>query len=117
MPKNNNIHLSRSDVDAILLALRIVPYADYETSTAQLDLNCLLAESVAQKLICHNAKLTPNETRLVGVSVIIARDYLSGIKDIEIPADIESDLRPFFFNYNRLAPLYEDVLHHYAQDP
>ena len=116
MPKKINIRLSDADIEAILTALRIIPYADFDTPPAQMDLNCFLAETSAQKLIAKKVNMSPNETRIVGASVILARDILSGLSDLEVPTSLKKDLQPYFFNYNRLAPRYEAIERLYLGD-
>lgn len=111
MKKNRIIHLSATDVDAILVALGIIPYADFDTPPEQMELNCFLAQSAAQKLIAKKSDLSPNETRIIGASVILARDCLSGLADISIPSSLRNNLQPYFFNYNRLAPQYDEINH------
>lgn len=107
----HNIKLGPSDMPAILAALPLA--FEFEAFTDQQQaINTAVAASVAQKISLGNYAFTPDEHRIIGSSVYMARQYLSGhMTDVFPDLDSEdvAELRKYFFDYNRLCSRYADL--------
>lgn len=110
-PVEFNYCFSSGDVSAILAALPLVIAYGADT-TVQNQINADLCALVAQKLINHASGIAPNEFRVMALSVILARDLLTGRIDLDIDEEHRNDLKQYLFSYNRLASVFEPVLEH-----
>lgn len=103
----NNIHLSKSDVDALCYALEIMSsYDDFETDS-EAELVDSFSVSSAGKLINHQP-LSNREIYHVATAVDYAFMALRG----EVTLDDEklSGLRPYMFTINKLHPVFAPFL-------
>lgn len=106
-PKDNkrvNVHLSKSDVDAILCALPLIPYLD-SGSDMQNKINDSLMVTATEKLMAKNPNLTPNEHRIIYTAVALAVNLETFLGDTPIDPHWRSELKRHFFVLNRIHEL------------
>lgn len=107
--------ISNSDVSALLAALQIIPFIDECESESQMAINCFQAEQATAKLIDRHTVFASNEIRIMYCAIAYALEILSSKYAHAVPGDIVSSLRPYYFNYNRLLPRFEEACDRYSQ--
>lgn len=111
-PKHTNIHLTATDVEAILCVLPLLDCIEADTP-AQQDLNYAAAESASQKLLSRGKQLDANELRVIAASLSLALAYLSNQMpelDPFVDPDHRAELQRYFFVINRLEPIFADII-------
>ena len=107
-PFSLDFSFSPADVAAVLASLPLTSYVP--TNAAVRHANAVLCESAAEKLSSGSSAITPNEFRMVALSVAIARDVLSGSPDWEVSEEDRRAISPHFFTLNRLAAQFDPIL-------
>lgn len=106
--KNDMPSLSKSDIDAIASALPLVSLDD-SIPDAEAYRDQMAAESALSKLLSHTPNFSYQELRVIHLAIGYALKYISGKCDVNfdvcaIDAEWSSELRKYFFTYNRLFP-------------
>lgn len=111
-PKGPNLHLTATDVEAILCALPLMDCIEAQTP-AQQELNSAAMSSAAKKLTSHGSQLDANDLRVISASLFIAREFLAG-RMPELGSFVEPDhqaaLRRHLFTINRLEPVFDGII-------
>lgn len=95
------LSLSALEASAIIGALHLVPWLDFNTSDIQLSINCALAESAMEKLSAGRAVFAPDEIRVMFGAVQAAHFILTGSLPLDDP-ELRSKISPHFFVYGSL---------------
>ena len=108
---NLDLHLSTAETNAVLAALPLALYADFDTSPEQKELNANLSAVVMEKLLrnSNSMKFTANETRIICACVGLAKSLLTGEIDMDIDADLRKELSRHYFTYCSLLPRTEKL--------
>ena len=104
------LELSAAESEALLAALPLISYADFDTSPEQMEFNTMLSLSVAKKLVSRQGGLNSNELRVACIAVDLAVGLLSGTYTLDVP-DLMSDLRKHHFTFYSLHKRTEKLLH------
>lgn len=102
MRPEQNLKLSGSDIEAILAALPIVENTPAATPAQQM-LNHLSCQGARRKLQERRKDFTPNELRVIAVSVCYASEFLSGrMQELGTLLSDTSVIRKYALSYVRL---------------
>lgn len=105
-----DLKLSSADCEAILAAFPILTAPEFDISDEQAEINLSAVKSASQKLVFQNQHFTSNEIRVISLAVICAKEYLQGKMPLELPSDFKSEISSYFFNYNKMAPIFSEAL-------
>lgn len=105
-----NIHLSQTDLDAILCALPLISYFD-AGSDRQNQINDALMMTAAEKLSSRNTNLVPNEYRVIYTAVALAVNLENFLPESAIDPEWRQELKQHFFALNRIHELTKDQIY------
>lgn len=111
-----NLKLSHSDFDAILCALPLISWYEADTPL-QSQINALLCDTASQKIMQGVKDFSPDETRVIAAAISLAKFLLSGESDPNCPAvdsEWRADLCKYLFAYNRLDPIFQEIVDLYS---
>lgn len=113
-PNHHNLHLSGTDVDAILCSLPLLDYIEADTPAQQAQ-NSKDIESATNKLLTLNAhtRLDANEMRVIAAALTLALGLLyDNFPELKpfVDADHLNKIQRYFFVINRLEPLFNDAI-------
>ena len=95
------LSLSALEASAIIGALHLVPWLDFNTSDLQLAINSALAESAREKLADGHAVFSPDEIRVMFGAVQAAHFILIGKVSLN-DTELRSKIAPHIFVYGSL---------------
>lgn len=101
---NFNINLSKSDCDAVLFALSLLPeyQVEEEIPQAQADINTCLCISATKKILLRKTDLTENEWRVIAAALVLVQQIAYG--NFAADAADKSECGKYFFTVNSLLP-------------
>lgn len=97
----NSYALSESDIEAIKVALTVLPSYGFVTPDVA-DATFAAVASAATKLIMHEPLLY-RESFIIALSVDSA--YKALRSELDLDEEKLAELRPYFFTYNKLLPI------------
>ncbi len=111
--KNTRVNLDPKDIHAIISALGLVASSDSGNATQNM-VNETSCKTAFRKLSTNQLTFTPNELRVIYVSLGFALDLISGIPNPyvsmdELEPDWQAELKQNYFIYNRLYPVFEKL--------
>lgn len=109
---NLDLHLSTAETNAVLAALPLALYADFDTSPEQRELNVNLSAVVMEKLLrnSNSMKFSANETRIICACVGLAKSLLAGEIDLDIDDELRTELSRNYFCYCSLVPKMQKIV-------
>lgn len=105
--RKTNFSISYDDLLAISTALLALPACDCYETEEDLDIALHLAESAVTKLFNQQ---TPNNQETLCIAFAINNAYLAFRGELEMEEGALASLKPYFFNINKLHPVFSPLL-------
>ncbi len=106
--KKFHYELSHEDIETFLCTLTVCLNIRMDgTSDCQHLINCACCESAIEKLENCQLNMTPNELRMMSVSLNVANMILNGTLDANY--EEKKLCTNYIFSINRLMPIFDDI--------
>lgn len=103
--KHINYSFSESDIEAITFALTILPSLELEETEAQAAINYQCCCSAGEKLIKHSSDISPNEFRVIFVSLQAVQLINQG--ELEVDQETKKKCSSYLFTVNKLVSVFD----------
>lgn len=107
--KQLNYEFTKSDVEAILFTLSVLPSLQLEETEEQANMNYHCCLSAGQKLINKSTDFTLNEFRVIFVSLQAAQFINRG--ELEVDAEVKKQCGNHLFVINKLTSVFGEFFH------
>ena len=97
--------LSDSDIEVIAFALSILPSLGLEETEVQADINYQCCCSAMEKLINHDRDISPNELRVIQVSLQVVQHINQGKLDVD--NETKRKCNDYLFSVNKLVSAFD----------
>lgn len=96
---------SNSDIEAITFALTMLPSLKLEESEAQAAINYQCCCSAGEKLLMHDANISPNEFRVILASLQAVQFINQGL--LEVDQETKQKCNSYLFTVNKLMSIFD----------